>query len=195
MSWPDAVDAASAADADAAATVSSTISRIPCPSKSGCSSARWSSARSNENVTASESMPASTFSRSERSHATRTSCGSLSPDLTERIRSSGSLEASASSISSRVTVTVAASGRPPTSSGVPTSMAVAPVPVPSMEPPFVDAPQGSGTFPPDGRPRRDLPVIATIVTCLSSRYESGACGPSGDVDSVGTTDADLPARN
>ena len=36
---PDAVEAISAAEEDAAAT-SSTISRIPCPSKSGCSSAR-----------------------------------------------------------------------------------------------------------------------------------------------------------
>ena len=74
-----------AADADAAATVSSTISLIPCPSKSGCSSARASSARSNENVTPPASAPASTVSRSERCQATRTSWGVPASGPTERI--------------------------------------------------------------------------------------------------------------
>ena len=131
MIWPDAEDAARAAEADAAATVRSTISRMPCPSKSGWSSAWYSSVRSNENVIPPASVPASTVSRSERCQLTRTSCGVPAPRSTVRTSSSGSSEANASSISSRAIVTVAASGRPPAPVGV--SIAVALNPVPSME--------------------------------------------------------------
>ena len=170
-----------AAEADAAATVSSTISLIPCPSKSGCSSARASSARSNENVTPPASAPASTVSRSERCHPTRTSCAVVASRPTERISSSGASEASASSISSRPTVTVAASGRSPTSSGVATSIAVAVDPYGSMKPPFPwCAARGRAALSSKTAKRsRDLPPFVTIVAWLGPRAARSrpAAGP------------------
>ena len=106
-------------------------SRIPCPSKSGSSIARSSPARSNERVIASESIPASSDSRSLRCQVTVTSVVSTPPSfghVTSRMRSSGWSDASASSISSRAIVVVTP-GCPPTSAGAPTSIAVMLVPI------------------------------------------------------------------